>query len=75
MVDRGLTEGLQGEEGFSALDYRHWIMDWPIHDDGRKGGRMVDIVRKFWPERKGMYTCASFSFPSTSFRTDGSSLN
>jgi AP endonuclease-2 len=63
MVDRGLAEGLEGEEGFWGLDYRRWIRDWLIHDDGREGGRMVDIVRKFWPDRKGMYTCKPFSFP------------
>jgi AP endonuclease-2 len=62
-----LAEGLQGEEGFWGLDYRRWIRDWLVHDDGRKGGSMVDIVRKFWPDRKGMYTCGLTSLPSSSF--------
>ena len=64
MVDRGLAEGLEGEEGFWGLDYRRWIRDWLMHDDGREGGRMVDIVRKFWPDRKGMYTCKPLSVHS-----------
>jgi len=70
MVERGLAEGLQGEEGFWGLDYRRWIRDWLIRDDGHRGGSMVDIVRKFWPDRKGMYTCAPTSLSSSIFRTD-----
>ncbi|KAF4610457.1 hypothetical protein D9613_006552 [Agrocybe pediades] len=56
MVERGLAEGLEGEEGFWGKEYRRWIRDWLIKEDGT-GGSMVDIVRKFWPDRKGMYTC------------------
>ena len=56
MVARGLREGLQGEEGFWGKEYRRWIRDWLIKDDGT--GCLIDIVRKFWPGRKGMYTCA-----------------
>ena len=59
MVERGLAEGLQGEEGFWGKDYRKWIRDWLVNDDG-SGGCMVDIVRKFWPDRKKMYTCTFF---------------
>ena len=59
MVARGLTEGLQGEEGFWGKEYRRWIRDWLIKDDGT--GSLIDIVRKLWPDRKGMYTCASIS--------------
>ena len=59
MVERGLAEGLQGEEGFWGKDYRKWIRDWLVNDDG-SGGCMVDIVRKFWPNRKKMYTCTFF---------------
>ncbi|KAF8961943.1 Endonuclease/exonuclease/phosphatase [Flammula alnicola] len=47
---------LMGEEGFWGKDYRRWIRDWLVTQDGT-GGCMVDIVRKFWPDRKGMYTC------------------
>jgi AP endonuclease-2 len=63
MVARGLAEGLQGEEGFWGKEYRRWIRDWLIKDDGT--GCLVDIARKFWPGRKGMYTCVyilSFAF-------------
>lgn len=31
---------------------------------------MVDIVRKFWPDRKGMYTCKPLSFPFKGFPTN-----
>ncbi|KAJ3493100.1 hypothetical protein NLJ89_g11091 [Agrocybe chaxingu] len=56
MVARGLAEGLEGEDGFWGQEYRRWIRDWLAKEDGT-GGCMVDIVRKFWPDRKGMYTC------------------
>ncbi|KAF9480360.1 DNase I-like protein [Pholiota conissans] len=56
IVERGWAEGLEGEEGFWSKEYRRWLRDWLIRDDG-SGGSMVDIVRKFWPDRKGMYTC------------------
>jgi len=59
MVARGLTEGLQGEEGFWGRDHRRWIRDWLIKDDGT--GSLMDIVRRLWPDRKGMYTCAYIS--------------
>ncbi|KAF8875958.1 Endonuclease/exonuclease/phosphatase [Gymnopilus junonius] len=56
MVEKGLKEGLEGEEGFWGREHRRWLRDWLIKEDGT-GGCMVDIVRKFWPDRKGMYTC------------------
>ncbi|KAF8799986.1 DNase I-like protein [Phlegmacium glaucopus] len=56
LVARGLAEGLHGEEGFWGADRRGYIRDWLI-DAGGTGGCMVDIVRRFWPTRKGMYTC------------------
>ncbi|KAJ3518406.1 hypothetical protein NMY22_g13694 [Coprinellus aureogranulatus] len=52
MVKRGLAEGREGEEGFWGKGYRRWLRDWV-----GEGGEMVDVVRKFWPGRKGMYTC------------------
>ena len=61
MVARGLAEGLKGDEGFWGKEYRKWIRDWLVQDDG-SGGCMVDIVRKFWPDRKKMYTCAFVCF-------------
>ena len=56
LVARGLTEGLQGDEGFWGVDRRGYIRDWLMDSEG-SGGCMVDIVRRFWPTRKGMYTC------------------
>jgi AP endonuclease 2 len=32
---------------------RDWLRKW-LNDDN---GPMCDVVRKFWPERKGMFTC------------------
>ena len=70
LVARGLAEGLQGEEGFWGVDYRGYIRDWVV-EGGGTGGCMVDIVRRFWPTRKGMYTCAYFFclFPNISMLT------
>lgn len=59
LVARGLAEGLQGDEGFWGVDRRGYIRDWLVDSDG-SGGCMVDIVRRFWPTRKGMYTCLLF---------------
>lgn len=55
LVAKGLAEGLPGDEGFWGKEYRKWIRDWLIKGDGT--GCLVDIVRKFWPDRRGMYTC------------------
>jgi len=59
LVARGHSEGFQGEEGFWGVDYRGYIRNW-LMDAGGTGGCMVDIVRRFWPTRKGMYTCTYF---------------
>ena len=56
LVARGLAEGLQGDEGFWGVDRRGYIRDWLMDSEG-SGGCMVDIVRRFWPTRKEMYTC------------------
>jgi AP endonuclease 2 len=32
---------------------RAWLRDWIIQDG------IVDVIRRFWPERKGMFTCMS----------------
>lgn len=58
MVERGLAEGLEGEEGFWGKESRRWLGNWLIREDGGKG-KMVDIVRRLWPDRKAMYTCMS----------------
>ncbi|KAF9048923.1 Endonuclease/exonuclease/phosphatase [Panaeolus papilionaceus] len=59
MVEKGLKEGLSGEEGFWGKEYRRSLRDWLIREDenGVRTGCLVDIVRKFWPERKDMFTC------------------
>ena len=59
LVARGLAEGLKGEEGFWGVDRRGYIRNWLMDTEG-SGGCMVDIVRRFWPTRKGMYTCMYF---------------
>ncbi|KAJ3575764.1 hypothetical protein NP233_g885 [Leucocoprinus birnbaumii] len=56
MVARGKAAGMEGEDGFWEKDYRKWLRDWLQAEDG-SGGLLVDIVRRFWPDRKGMYTC------------------
>ncbi|KAJ7483602.1 Endonuclease/exonuclease/phosphatase [Mycena latifolia] len=57
MVARGQAEGMAGEDGFWARDVRRWLRDWLISDEGDSKGCLVDVVRRFWPDRKGMYTC------------------
>jgi AP endonuclease 2 len=53
MIKKGLTMGLEGEEGFWGAEYRRWLRDWLQEN----GGPLVDVTRRFWPERKGMFTC------------------
>ena len=55
LVARGLAKGLQGEEGFWGVNCRGYVRNWLVDAEG--SGCMVDIVRRFWPTRKGMYTC------------------
>ncbi|KAF8879147.1 Endonuclease/exonuclease/phosphatase [Infundibulicybe gibba] len=50
MVERGRAEGMQGEDGFWGAGARRWLREWI--DAG-----MTDVVREFWPDRRGMYTC------------------
>ncbi|KAH6910497.1 DNA-lyase 2 [Coprinopsis sp. MPI-PUGE-AT-0042] len=49
----GLAMGLEGEEGFWGAEYRRWLRDWLQEN----GGPLVDVTRRFWPDRKGMFTC------------------
>ncbi|KAG6860520.1 hypothetical protein C0995_010300 [Termitomyces sp. Mi166 len=56
MVAKGLAEGLVGEEGFWGKDVRRWMRDFTVSEDGT-AGHMIDITRRLWPNRKGMYTC------------------
>ncbi|KAH9479907.1 DNA-(apurinic or apyrimidinic site) endonuclease 2 [Psilocybe cubensis] len=60
MVEKGWAEGLEGEEGFWGKESRRWMRDLILQEgdeSGNRKGKLVDIVRKFWPDRKGMYTC------------------
>ena len=52
LVARGPAEGLKGEEGFWEVDRGGYIRNWLIDTEG-SGSCMVDIVRRFWPTRKG----------------------
>jgi AP endonuclease-2 len=62
MVSRGQAEGMEGEDGFWARDVRRWLRSWLISEDIGNSGTLVDVVRRFWPDRKCMYTCGSISF-------------
>ncbi|EKM82253.1 hypothetical protein AGABI1DRAFT_70906 [Agaricus bisporus var. burnettii JB137-S8] len=53
-LEKGDESGFWDCEGTG--EGRRWLSDWLQRHDGA-GGPMVDIVRRFWPERKGMYTC------------------
>jgi AP endonuclease-2 len=55
MVANGLAEGFQGEEGFWGKGSRRWMRGFLVPEE--EGDFMIDIVRKLWPERKGMHTC------------------
>ncbi|KAI3602655.1 dna-(apurinic or apyrimidinic site) lyase 2 [Moniliophthora roreri] len=63
IVKRGIAEGKDGEEWFwEEKEGRQWLRDMLIWEEGsgRKvegRGCLVDVVRKFHPDRKGMYTC------------------
>lgn len=59
MVARGQAEGMEGEGGFWERDVRRWLRSWLISDGPDSTGSLVDVVRRFWPDRKAMYTCAS----------------
>jgi AP endonuclease-2 len=61
MVARGQAEGMLGEDGFWGRDVRRWLRDWLISENGEGAnkGCLVDIVRRLWPDRQGMYTCTS----------------
>ncbi|KAF5361958.1 hypothetical protein D9756_002784 [Leucocoprinus leucothites] len=56
MVARGKAAGMEDEDGFWERECRRWLRDWLQTKDGT-GGPLIDIVRRFWPGRKGMYTC------------------
>ena len=68
LVARGLAEGLEGDEGFWGVGHRGYIRDWLMDSEG-SSGCMVDIVRRFWPTRKGMYTCMCFFYTFNNLST------
>ncbi|KAJ7612999.1 Endonuclease/exonuclease/phosphatase [Roridomyces roridus] len=57
LVARAEAEGVSGEDAFYSLGAHRWLRDWLISDEPGNKGCLVDVVRRFWPERKGMYTC------------------
>ena len=59
IVKRGLEEGKEGEGGFWDHPGRRWMRRFLESGEGEGRGCMIDIVRRFWPNRKGMYTCTS----------------
>ncbi|KAF8993284.1 Endonuclease/exonuclease/phosphatase [Cyathus striatus] len=51
---RAEAEGKNEDEVFyEEKEGRMWLKRWLVES----GGPMIDIVRRFWPDRKGMYTC------------------
>lgn len=44
---------------FFDLPHRNWLREWIAPN-----GPLIDIVREFWPEREGMYTCMGYSVSS-----------
>lgn len=51
---KGAGDAAVAEETFWAeKEGRHWLREWLIEG----GGSMVDVVRRQWPDRKGMFTC------------------
>jgi AP endonuclease-2 len=69
MVAKGIAQGRSGEEGFWGKDARRWLRDLLVdeeRDDTMSKGYVVDIMRRLYPDRKGMYTCTLW-FCSKSF--------
>lgn len=55
LIDHG-EGGLESRKaGFFDAPHRKWFSQWLATN----GGPMHDIVRDFWPDRKGMFTCKS----------------
>jgi AP endonuclease-2 len=53
-LEKGDESGFWDCEGTG--EGRKWLSNWLYNQDGT-GGPMIDVVRRFWPERRGMYTC------------------
>ena len=41
------------KQGFLDMPHRKWFCNWLASG----GGFMHDVIREYWPERRGMYTC------------------
>ena len=54
-LDHGEGHLASRVSGFYDHPARAWFNKWLEPE-----GPMIDVVRMFWPERKGMYTCACF---------------
>ncbi|KAL1745541.1 Endonuclease/exonuclease/phosphatase [Schizophyllum fasciatum] len=48
-----LSEAEAEERFYDAMPARRWLRDWLVE----RGGPLVDLCKRFWPGRKGMYTC------------------
>ena len=59
IIDEARKEGQEiGEQEaeemfYDAMPARRWLRDSLVEH----GGPLVDVCKRFWPERKGMYTC------------------
>jgi AP endonuclease-2 len=52
--NRAQAEGKDADEVFyDTYEVRPWLKSWLVEG----GGQMIDVVRHFWPDRKGMFTC------------------
>ena len=57
MVAKGIAEGLNGEEGFWGKNARRWLRNLMVDESEGTKGYVVDVTRRFHPDRKGMFTC------------------
>ncbi|TRM58090.1 Endonuclease/exonuclease/phosphatase [Schizophyllum amplum] len=48
-----ITEREAEEIFYDAMPARRWLRDCLVE----YGGPLLDVCRRFWPDRKGMYTC------------------
>lgn len=53
LIDHGEGTLESRKAGFFDAPHRKWFRRWLVGG----GGPMYDVVRNFWPDRQGMYTC------------------